>query len=276
MKTFEVDLGGKTYEVDAPDPNTAWQMANAHVAGLKAEAKKSAAADTEKWAQDIKKSPARDAGVMTNVAANIGAGMNDVFQGIGQLGTDIFGSKEDSEKARAEATERRRLDNELADNSFGEGLGKYAAKGLQIAGGIAPSLVIPGGAAASTARLLPMAGRAAATGAGYGLIAPVTEDGSRALNVAMGAGFGGATPGVAAAVNQGRKMVTRAGGAQRAGQQIASELGQGAGMPADAVLRQTLGRLEANAQTQAQNPRAIPLSTAAELADEHLATDRGR
>lgn len=29
MKTFEVDVGGKTYEVDAPDANTAWQWANA-------------------------------------------------------------------------------------------------------------------------------------------------------------------------------------------------------------------------------------------------------
>jgi hypothetical protein len=28
MATYEVDVGGKTYEVDAPDPNTAWQWAN--------------------------------------------------------------------------------------------------------------------------------------------------------------------------------------------------------------------------------------------------------
>jgi len=28
MKTFEVDVGGKTYEVDAPDANTAWTWAN--------------------------------------------------------------------------------------------------------------------------------------------------------------------------------------------------------------------------------------------------------
>lgn len=28
MPTFEVDVQGKTYEVDAPDPNTAWQWAN--------------------------------------------------------------------------------------------------------------------------------------------------------------------------------------------------------------------------------------------------------
>ena len=27
-KTFDVDVGGKTYEVDAPDANTAWRMAN--------------------------------------------------------------------------------------------------------------------------------------------------------------------------------------------------------------------------------------------------------
>jgi len=29
MKTFEVDIGGKTYEVDAPDANTAWNWAKA-------------------------------------------------------------------------------------------------------------------------------------------------------------------------------------------------------------------------------------------------------
>ena len=28
MPTYEVDVGGRTYEVDAPDPNTAWQWAN--------------------------------------------------------------------------------------------------------------------------------------------------------------------------------------------------------------------------------------------------------
>jgi hypothetical protein len=28
MPTYQVDVGGKTYEVDAPDPNTAWQWAN--------------------------------------------------------------------------------------------------------------------------------------------------------------------------------------------------------------------------------------------------------
>jgi hypothetical protein len=28
MATYEVDVGGKTYEVEAPDPNTAWQWAN--------------------------------------------------------------------------------------------------------------------------------------------------------------------------------------------------------------------------------------------------------
>ena len=28
MPTYDVDVGGKTYEVDAPDPNTAWQWAN--------------------------------------------------------------------------------------------------------------------------------------------------------------------------------------------------------------------------------------------------------
>ena len=28
MPTYDVDVGGKTYEVDAPDPNTAWRWAN--------------------------------------------------------------------------------------------------------------------------------------------------------------------------------------------------------------------------------------------------------
>lgn len=30
MKTYDVDIGGKTYEVDAPDPETAWKYANAY------------------------------------------------------------------------------------------------------------------------------------------------------------------------------------------------------------------------------------------------------
>ena len=28
MPTYQVDVGNKTYEVDAPDSNTAWQWAN--------------------------------------------------------------------------------------------------------------------------------------------------------------------------------------------------------------------------------------------------------
>ena len=30
MPTYDVDVGGKTYEVDAPDPDTAWQWANSY------------------------------------------------------------------------------------------------------------------------------------------------------------------------------------------------------------------------------------------------------
>ena len=35
-KTYEVDVGGKTYEVDAPDPNTAWAWANQYAASPRA------------------------------------------------------------------------------------------------------------------------------------------------------------------------------------------------------------------------------------------------
>lgn len=35
MPTYEVDVGGHTYEVDAPDPNTAWQWANMTAQGTK-------------------------------------------------------------------------------------------------------------------------------------------------------------------------------------------------------------------------------------------------
>src|SRR3990167_6164194 len=36
MATYEVDVGGSTYEVDAPDETTAWKWANAtHVQGPK-------------------------------------------------------------------------------------------------------------------------------------------------------------------------------------------------------------------------------------------------
>ena len=41
MPTYEVDVGGRTFEVDAPDPNTAWQWANMTAQSAAPEPKKS-------------------------------------------------------------------------------------------------------------------------------------------------------------------------------------------------------------------------------------------
>jgi hypothetical protein len=211
------------------------------------------------------------------VLANIGGGMMDLATGARQFYTDMTGTAAEKAAMRAEVEEKRKRDEALAESTPG---GKYVGKALQIGGSVAPTLAVPVGsafnaltalpramglmrAAPATARLgtATLAADAALTGGTLGAIEPVGENESRGSNVLKGAALSGATPLAIAGGNQVRRMVTQSGGAERAGEQLASELGD------PVVLRQTIERLR-GAQSGSQ---PIPLSTAAQLSDAQLA-----
>lgn len=206
------------------------------------------------------------------VLANIGAGMADLGLGARQLYTDITGTPEEQAAIQREVDEKRKRDEILAESTTGGSL-------LQMAGNVAPTLAIPVGTFVRGATALPRAlgvmGRSAPARLGTGTLAadaalggaaisavdPVASGESRGINVASGAALSAAAPLAIAGGNQVRRMVTEAGGGERAGQQIAQELGA----DSPQVLRQTIDRLRNAPQA------AVPLTTAASLADPQLA-----
>jgi len=209
------------------------------------------------------------------VLANIGAGMTDLSTGVRQLYTDMTGTEAEKAAMRQEVEDKRRRDAALAEATPG---GELVGKGLQVAGNVVPTLALPVGAASRAITSLPravgmmraapttarlgtgaLATDAALTGAALGSIEPLGKDDSRAVNAASGAILSAATPVVLAGGNQVRRMVTQSGGTERAGEQLAQELGD------QTVLRQTIDRLRQGRQGP------IPLSTAAQLADPQLA-----
>ncbi len=218
------------------------------------------------------------------VLANVGAGMMDLVTGAKQLWTDFTGTPEQQAAAQRDVGEKRRLDQALAEAAPG---GELVGKGLQVAGNVAPTLALPVGSLYRGATALPRAmgmmqatpavarlgtgalvADSALTGAALGAIDPVAQGESRGFNATFGAAAGAAAPTVLAGANQVRRMVTQAGGAERAAQQVAAELGQ----DSPQALRQTIERLrQAQLGRQAGPGGSIPLSTAATLADPQLA-----
>ncbi|CAB5194723.1 hypothetical protein UFOVP168_21 [uncultured Caudovirales phage] len=208
---------------------------------------------------------------LDKVRANLGAGMMDLVTGGKQLATDMFGSDADSAQARADVEDKRALDRNLADHTNG-------GTALQIAGGIIPTLAIPGLGAAQRVAAIPRAVGLAIDGglAGgvYGAASPVGENQSRAGNTAIGAGLGAALPLALGGLRAGWQRVTPSGRAaraqERAGDQVAEGLAETATTRGGqrAALQQTLDNLR---QTQVGPAPSIPLSTAAQLADPQLA-----
>jgi hypothetical protein len=130
----------------------------------------------------------------------------------------------------------------------------------QFYGKTAPTMLLP------ASRLAGMRGFASNVGVGAGLSAldPTVEGESRAMNMVTGGAASGVLPMATSAVKGVYNSVTRGGGQNRAGNEVARVLAEGGGDEA-AVLRQTIDRLR---QTQ---PGSIPLSTAAQLRDPSIA-----
>jgi hypothetical protein len=223
----------------------------------------------------------------TRAAIQAGAGVDTLRQGIRQL---LGGATDES---RREVAQSRGVKRALAEASDTGTLPDWMPTGgsaLQFAGEVAPLMAVPVGAYTRAATALPRAvqmmrggqvatqvparlgtmgaiGEGALAGGVAGALSPVAGDESRLGNVLMGAAASSVLPSAAVAGRGVYSMVTPGGGAGRAGQQIAAQLGEGAADEA-AVLRQTIDRL----RTQTQGQRGpIPLSAAAQLSDPQLA-----
>jgi hypothetical protein len=265
MNTFEVDVGGRTYEVDAPDEGTAWKWANAahKEAGVKREAAVKADADAEK-ARFEKSESERSWG--DRAIQNLGAGFDTARQGARQLGKMVGIGEGVSDE---ELQDTRRLKRALAERTTGGGL-------AQIAGEVLPTVALPMGAAGGLAK-------AAMYGAGGGAVAgalqPTLTDESRLGNMAFGAAGGAVAP---VAVRGLQKALPRALGGRgdlststRAGKRLVEAVGEPqAGQVASRLEAPMAGRITENvprtAAQKAGSPELARLELAArrELPDE--------
>lgn len=188
MKTFEVDVGGKTYEVDAPDARTAWNWAN-----------KTHKAKNPPLTQIDPgiKSAASDSG-LENFAAGVGKAIYDTGRGLGQL-TGLV--------SYDDVKESRRLDKDLMDT--GAGLAGNIAGNVGMV--LAPGGLVKGAGMAANAMKAPQAAStlssiggsllaprsiagAGATGAGFGFIQPAESLEERGVNTALGGVASAAVP----------------------------------------------------------------------------------
>lgn len=194
------------------------------------------------------------------MAANVGAGMMNLAQGVQQLTGNA--SEED-------VTDKRARDKQLADMTTGGSVGQFA-------GEVLPTMVIPAGAAVkgvslagkvfprALARMLPAGGSTGAAaldaslmGAGAGALQPVAEGESRGFNAGLGAVGGAVLP---TAVGAGRRLyrtLSRNGAATRAAEDLSGRAGTAAN--------------DAERALAAPGGQDIPLSTAATAGSPELA-----
>lgn len=218
-------------------------------------------------------------------AIQMGAGADTLMSGVKQL----FASKEEEKALQKEEEQKRLLKRALAKSSDTGRLPEWMPTGgaaLQTVGEALPMMAVPAGTYVGAARMLPRAAGLMRTapaparlgtgalvtegviGGGLaGALNPTIEGESRSSNILVGAASGGALPGVVAGGRYGLGMVTQAGGQRRAGEQIAKELAEEAGIPAGQAAEQAVQRL----RQAGPGPSNIPLSTAAVLNEPSLA-----
>lgn len=205
--------------------------------------------------------PAAGMSTSDRILANIGAGMADLGTGVKSLYTDMFGSEEEKRAMEQEVARKREIDKRLAGTVRGGGL-------LQAAGGILPTLAIPGIPVAAGAGRLATAAAGAGTGAAYGAIVPRGENESRTNSILLGGAIGGALPLAMSAVGAAAAPFR---GQSRAAQEVTEAIvPQGATSPQRRqVLERTLQQMRQPAQAPAGGN--IPLSVAARLGNPELA-----
>lgn len=179
MPTYDVDVGGKTYEVDAPDERTAWKWANKAAKP----ARTPDALDNPNMAVEGMSGPAK-------FLAGVGKSISDTGMGLGQLVGLTSG--EDVKETRARDKVLMDTGAGMAGNLVGT-VGMTLAPGgaLKAAGMGANALGAANAAqklsAAGGAVLAPRSiGGALGVGAGMGAVQPAETLGERAFNTGLG------------------------------------------------------------------------------------------
>ena len=217
------------------------------------------------WGAELAKQDIDEQGLGGRLFRSLGAGFADIPLAVRQ----IFNTNpEKAKQLEQEAADKRELDKYLSKKTD---MGVLPDKVLgvdtptlgstaQFYGKTAPTMVLP------AARLTGLRGLASNVGMGAGMSAldPTAEGESRRWNMMMGAGASSVLPMATSAAKGIYNSVTRGGGQNRAGDELAKVLTEG-GANEQAVLRQTIDRLK-----QAQQGD-IPLSTAAQLRDPTMA-----
>lgn len=192
MAKFAVDVGGTSYEVEAPDERTAWQWANAtHEKSKPAPLKQI----------DVNGPQGPTGSFLENVGAGAGKAIYDTGRGLGQLARMALPDRAANAMGlptQAEIDEAARLDKPLMET----GGGLVGNIGTNIGIALAPGAALSrgSGAVAKVGQMMnaapPTLGGAlvgAGMGAGLAGIQPVASNESRATNMAFG-GILGAAP----------------------------------------------------------------------------------
>lgn len=217
-KTFEVDIGGKTYEVDAPDAQTAWAWANQSVG-----AKPQQMIDPTEGMSGTEK-----------FLAGTGKAFYDVGRGAGQILRNVLPENLANRldlPTQADIDAAKRRDEALMRTGAG-----LAGNVVGNVAATAPAIFVPG--------VNTVVG-GAATGAALGALQPTATGESRLSNAVVGGAMGGAIPGAIGVYRAGKAMIeplvaqekviggalTRAVGPENAEQVVKALRGQGARTP---------------------------------------------
>ena len=228
------------------------------------------------WAVELEKQNIDEMPAWERAYKSLGAGFADIPLAVkqmfandkpGKLSQLVTGDTEMKQLQR-EAADKRVVDKYLSkktdmgimpDQILGMDTPTVGST-AQFYGKTAPTMLLP------AARLAGLKGLMSNIGVGAGLSAldPTVEGESRGMNMAMGGAASSVLPIATSAVKGVYNAVTRGGGQNKAGNEVAKVLSKG-GADEATVLRQTIERLR---QTQQGD---IPLSTAAQLRDPTIA-----
>jgi hypothetical protein len=205
------------------------------------------------------------------ILPNIGAGMNNVIQGVKQL----FGRGETDPQIE----ERRKINEQLANSATGGGIAQMGgelamgaplgmgassavAKGLTMLPRVGGAIAELGGVGGRAVNLGGV-GRGAVEGGSLGALNPVTEDESRGLNALIGTVGGAVVPGVLAGGNVLRKTLNKGNAGNRAAKIFEDQLGPN-------------NMHDISFRLDTQPAPSLPLSTAARTENATLAAlERG-
>lgn len=227
------------------------------------------------WGVELEKQTINDMGLPERIFRGMGDGFADIPLAVKQIFSndkagklsDLVTGDTEMKQLQRQAADKREVDKYLSkqtdlgflpDKVMGmetPTLGSTA----QFYGKTSPTMLLP------AARLAGLKGFFSNVGVGTGLSAldPTVEGESRGMNMAMGGAFSSVLPMATSAVKGVYNAVTRGGGQNKAGDEVAKVLSKGGDEAT--VLRQTIERLR---QTQQGD---IPLSTAAQLRDPTIA-----